>query len=224
MNKSFTKIMKIWLRMWLYVISAIGGGALFIIIYDWKNLSFPQISIAGFVVVLMVHVLEEWKFPGGFYYMYNSLFSHDETLLDHYPMSQVTDMITNLSGMITGMLFFFFCPANFSVILFLTICIAELVVHFVTGMKMKKYYAGCGKKSVYNPGWGTVLLGFLPLSIYMIWGLQNSDVTGRDIVIGIVLGIIVMLVEVMSPQVFLTDKNSPYAFTWGKGYFEKFVD
>ncbi len=224
MKNPFTKAMKTWLRMWLYVICAIGGGALFIAIYDWKNLSSSQISIAGFVVVLMFHVLEEWKFPGGFYYMYNSLFSHDETLLDHYPMSQMTDMITNTSGMITGMLFFFLCPKNFSVVIFLTVCVAELIVHFITGMKMKKYYASRGKKTVYNPGWGTVILGFLPLSIYMIWGLQNSNATGRDIMIGIGLGIVVMLVEVMSPHVFLINKNSPYAFTWGKGYFEKFED
>ena len=62
----------------------------------------PLGSKAGvFVAFIMAfHVLEEWKFPGGLHWFYNtSVFRpKDESLYDptRYPMSRLTDMVTNL--------------------------------------------------------------------------------------------------------------------------------
>lgn len=216
------KLTKVWLRMWLYVICIIGGGLLFLIAYNFHELSFAQISVGMFVVVLVIHVLEEWKLPGGFYYMYNLLFSPEKDLLDRYPMSQLTDMITNLSGVITGTLMFFLWANNISVILFLTISIVELIVHMIVGFMVKRKFSDKGKKTIYNPGWGTVLIGFVPLAVYMIIGLINAQPTLTEILLGILLGFIVMLVEVLAPNKLLTNRNTPFIYDWGKGYFEKF--
>ena len=62
----------------------------------------PLGSKAGvFVAFIMAfHVLEEWKFPGGLHWFYNtSVFRpKDESLYDptRYPMSRLTDMVTNV--------------------------------------------------------------------------------------------------------------------------------
>ncbi len=55
---------------------------------------------AMFVAVIMpLHVLEEWKFPGGLHIFYNVLLGPKEKekqQLNRYPMSRLTDMITNV--------------------------------------------------------------------------------------------------------------------------------
>ena len=51
------------------------------------------IVIAAISVLIPLHVIEEWVFPGGFHYHYNTVMKSKQ--LDRYPMSRLTDMLTN---------------------------------------------------------------------------------------------------------------------------------
>ncbi len=50
------------------------------------------------VIVLTLHVWEEWVIPGGFHYIYN--IASAPSLRGSYPMNKVTDMVTNFGGAI----------------------------------------------------------------------------------------------------------------------------
>ncbi|MGI6033476.1 MAG: hypothetical protein ACOX69_08680 [Coriobacteriales bacterium] len=83
---------------WLYcmlVLSIIGTVQLIVHWKDWGALR--KFGIFA-VIVLTFHVWEEWVIPGGFHWIYN--FSSEPSLRDRYPMSEVTDMITNFGGAI----------------------------------------------------------------------------------------------------------------------------
>ncbi|MGM9644319.1 MAG: hypothetical protein ACI3X1_04460, partial [Eubacteriales bacterium] len=60
-----------WLSIWLYVMAAIGivlGGCI------WKNRktwSTLNILCTLAIIVLILHVIEEWVLPGGLHYSYN---------------------------------------------------------------------------------------------------------------------------------------------------------
>lgn len=84
------KLIKLWLSVWLYVITAIGGflGALLICNRNVWPMHIT-LSVAA-DIALVLHVLEEWKFPGGFYYMYNLMHKSPEGIVDRYPMSQLS--------------------------------------------------------------------------------------------------------------------------------------
>ncbi|MFV0519230.1 MAG: HXXEE domain-containing protein, partial [Lachnospirales bacterium] len=53
------------------------------------------------VIVLVLHVIEEWVLPGGLHYSYN--ISHGSNVLGRYPMNRLTDMITNFGGVLFGL-------------------------------------------------------------------------------------------------------------------------
>ncbi|MGN1284828.1 MAG: hypothetical protein ACI4TY_05965 [Candidatus Limosilactobacillus intestinavium] len=59
--------------------------------HDWSNLN--KLG-ALTVIVLAFHVWEEWVIPGGFHYIYNL----HSAFPNRYPMSELTDMITNFGG------------------------------------------------------------------------------------------------------------------------------
>ena len=66
------------------MITAIGSGLTVTMIYNWSDWQWSTMLAVFFIIVLVVHVLEEWKFPGGFFYMYN--IQHDSNIPDRYPM------------------------------------------------------------------------------------------------------------------------------------------
>lgn len=73
-----------WLSIWLYVMAGI-AVALFIKVYKnrqtWDK---TNILCTLAVIVLVLHVIEEWALPGGLHYSYN--IAHNSTLLSRYPM------------------------------------------------------------------------------------------------------------------------------------------
>lgn len=86
--------MKIWLSVWLYVITAIGSVLMTLVVQNYRTWDL-YITLATLTsITLVLHVLEEWRFPGGFFYMYNKIMAGSQQY-DRYPMSQVTDMLTN---------------------------------------------------------------------------------------------------------------------------------
>lgn len=93
-------ILQGWLSIWLYVMAGIGFWLTWLVYKNRKVWDKVTIYCTLAVVVLVLHVLEEWVLPGGLHYSYN--FSHGSHILSRYPMNRLTDMITNFGGVVLG--------------------------------------------------------------------------------------------------------------------------
>ena len=110
----------------------------------------PLGSKAGvFVAFIMAfHVLEEWKFPGGLHWFYNtSVFRpKDESLYDptRYPMSRLTDMVTNVGlqwiPLVYAALCFFLPLSNAVALCVILLCVMELFAHTAGGVATYLWY------------------------------------------------------------------------------------
>ena len=122
-----------WLTIWLYVISGIGIYLVWLTYKNRKNWSTINILCTLAVVVLVLHVLEEWVLPGGLHYSYN--LSHGADILSCYPMNRLTDMITNFGGIVLGVVVLkvwgFRKPAAIAIMLF---SLFEVVIHVMIGI------------------------------------------------------------------------------------------
>ncbi len=217
-------IINAWLSIWLYVMVGIG---IFLGIKVWKNRkTWDKINILCTlaVIVLVLHVIEEWVFPGGLHYSYN--FSHSSTILSRYPMNRLTDMITNFGGVILGCVVLKFWgfrkPAGVAVMLFSAF---EVVIHVVIGISSLQTFGKYGMQTLYSPGLVTSLFGFLPVTIGLAAHLfkKENRATPRQWIMAIVamFGFCFLLINL--PEMVLGDENSPYAFT-DRGYYEKYAD
>ncbi|MFX1375202.1 MAG: HXXEE domain-containing protein [Promethearchaeota archaeon] len=225
------KVLNLWMKIWLYVMAA--GGIILILLvvvfwnqFDWATrlLYFPGIG-------LVLHVLEEWRFPGGFHYIYNLMKNSD--IPDRYPMNQVSDMLTNFGALIV---FFMSITIN-EIIIGVTpllaipsflFCLSEVIAHTFLSIRSNKVLNTKERKIIYNPGFLTTYLVFLPVSIGFIYifatGILQTLLT--DWLWGVVLLGCMGLLLITIPERVLQNKNSPYPFT-GKyefGYYKKYID
>ncbi len=217
-------IINAWLSVWLYVMAAIG---IFLAVKVWKNRKiWDKINILCTlaVIVLILHVIEEWVLPGGLHYSYN--FSHGSSDLARYPMNRLTDMITNFGGVLLGCIVLRFWgfrkPAGIAVMLFSAF---EVVIHVVIGINSLKTFGRYGMQIVYSPGLITSLFGFLPIAVFLAVHLfkKANRATIKQWVIAVVamFGFCFLLINL--PEMILGDENSPYAFT-DRGYYERFAE
>lgn len=216
------KIMKKWLSCWLYVISAIGASlaTLVVVNFDtWETYTSLAICVA---IVLVLHVLEEWKFPGGFYYAYNLNMKSSEDLLDRYPMSQVTDMITNFIPLIYCVAMLAIGMPYIAALSAFWFSIAEVVVHTASGITSKKHFKSKGKKTIYNPGLATSLFGFLPLAIGYIISFTQKAPTGKELLFSFLLCAALAIICIPVTEKLFKNKNTKFPYDWGKGYYAKF--
>lgn len=82
-----------WLSIWLYVMGAIGVILSYLIYKNRKTWSILNILCTLAVIVLILHVIEEWVLPGGLHYSYN--INHGSLLLSKYPMNRLTDIVVS---------------------------------------------------------------------------------------------------------------------------------
>lgn len=208
---------------WLYCMIIMSIILTVQLIVHWKDWTSIRKLGAFFVIVLTFHVWEEWVIPGGFHYIYN--ISSDAALRDRYPMSEVTDMITNFGGAIFWFIMteinkygrkMHFCETVFSYF--------EVVVHFLlayqsmTAFEAEGIYTG-----FYAPGLVTALCCWLPLGIAgTVWfvknGLHISDVVGGLIIMAIFTVLLVQL-----PERTLKSEDNPYVFD-NAGWYEQYTD
>ena len=81
-----------------------------------------------------------------------------------------------------------------------------------------------GKKTIYNPGLFTTLFGYLPIAIELVISFFTEAAPGfTDVILAIVCGGIMMGIALPGAEKVFKDKNTPYAYTWGHGYFEKYM-
>lgn len=219
--------------LWLVCLGALGVTVAILLVLNWNTWT-PGAKGGAFLAVIMpLHVLEEWKFPGGLHYIYNIIFGPKEfgsRYLDRYPMSRFTDMITNVGLAVIPLLYAI--PAqlcgrsNMVAICIIILSFGEVLAHTVVGGYSLKRYRKAGKTFIYCPGLFTAYTLFLPAGIYLC--AQLSHVTVEDVIGGVaamaVLGIVcVPLQEMPLKKWVLRQGDELFAFADPK-YYAKFVD
>lgn len=213
-----------WLSCWLYVIALISGIIIGILVLKWNEWNWLTRLFAMATALLPVHVLEEWKFPGGFHSMYNLMKGTEENLIDRYPMNQLSDMVTNLVGVIFGVVVLFLGVTPLFAMMQIFLCLAELFGHISGGVFVYKRFKSQGKKTIYNPGLFTTLLGYLPIMVGLIVSLclETHPVLYEYLLVlpcSIALGALSLPIA----ERLFKSKESPYPFSWGDGYFSKYL-
>lgn len=216
-------IINAWLSIWLYVILGIGIYLVIKVYQNRNNWDKINIFCTLAVVVLVLHIIEEWVFPGGLHYSYN--FTHNSTDLARYPMNRLTDMITNFGGILLGCIVLKFWgfrkPAGIAVMLF---SFFEVVIHIVIGINSLNTFGKYGMQILYSPGLVTSLFGFLPIAVGLLFHLlkkeNRANIKQWVIAIVVMFGFCFLLINL--PEMILGSEDSPYVFT-NRGYYEQFA-
>lgn len=215
------KILKKWLDVWIYVILLIAVILIGFLIYNWSVWNFQTKIFALATILLPFHVVEEWYVPGGFHTMYNLM--QKSEMPDRYPMNRLSDMWTNFIGVIFGCIVLAIGINPIFMIMQLFLCCAEIYGHTSGGIFAYKTFKSKGKKTIYSPGSFTTLIGYIPITVCII----VSFFTGQaplwwQIVVGLLGSIVLGAFSLKVVENICKDKNTPYGYTWGDGYFTKF--
>lgn len=207
---------------WLYVMAAIGILMTTLLVRNWKKWDWSNRLGTIAVIVLVLHVMEEWVLPGGFHYIYNIGSAYP----DKYPMNQLTDMITNLGATILGMVVLlkwgFRAQAGIAIGIF---SLFEFVIHMYLASKSLAEFGTAGQTTFYAPGLVTACIGFLPVAIvFLVCFIRHkSKPNVKQWAGGIAALVIGSLLLVQLPEALLKNENSPYVFE-DHGYYEQFID
>lgn len=216
------RLAKEWLSCWLYVTTLIAGVILGIMIISWHVWDMQTKLVAMGTILLAVHVLEEWHFPGGFHTMYNLMAKSD--IPDRYPMNQLSDMWTNLIGILFGCFCLIVGVTPLLVTMQLLLCIGEVQGHLTGGVFVKKRFREKGKRTIYNPGLFTTLFGYIPLAVAIIVSyFAQQPPTLREVVLAIIFAAILGGIALPGAEKLCKSKDTPYGYDWGDGYFEKYM-
>lgn len=214
-------------RAWIAVEEAIAALMLIALLLNWKTWNGELKTLAFIVILIPLHVLEEWIFPGGFHYQYN-LVVYRSDLPNTYPMCRLSDMYTNMLATIFYAVLTIICilkdgHVSPGILLGTSIfSVLELFMHTWMGTKMYHHFKPCGKKTIYGPGSVTAYLGFLPLGIFSFYYIKHQEITATDLSICIGVLLYIALICILIPENTIKSRNTPYNFE-NAGYFERFL-
>lgn len=214
-------------RAWIIAELIIAVAMMATILATWNIWGTDLKIIASITVLIPLHVVEEWVFPGGFHYQYNiSLYKSDKP--NHYPMCRLSDMFTNILATILFVALTIVCAVcggtvNVGILMGTAVFSAlELFMHTFMGIKMYRRFKSKGKTTIYGPGSITAYFGFVPLGIIAIINIIGKSIISMDILIcsGILfyIGIICILI----PENIIKNKYTKYNFE-NAGYFDRFL-
>ncbi len=218
---------------WLIFISVTGVITAICAAIFWDKMPLGAQGCVFAAVIMPFHVLEEWKFPGGLHYFYNTLLGPKgpgKGDLSRYPMSRLTDMITNVGLQWIPLVYLVICLftdlSNAAALCMMIFCFIEVLAHTSAGIITYIKYHSQGKKTLYNPGFGTSYMMFLPAGIYLACRLEN--ITGSDwlwcaILFVIMLAISIPLTETPLKKWVMKQETGAFSFEDAK-YYKKFAD
>jgi hypothetical protein len=158
------------------------------------------------LISLFIHQFEEYRFPGGFPRMMNTvMFASDQP--DRFPLNSNTALLINLG---VGW-FFYLLAALFGEKLIwlgmaaILVSTGNFIAHtFLFNIKGKTHY---------SPGMATAILLFLPISIYFFFLVITRNLASPlDWVLGFVLGIALNYLGILKMIDRLKNKNTVYIF------------
>ncbi len=197
----------------------------------WESIPLGGKGAVFVAIIMPFHVLEEWKFPGGLHIFYNVLLGpkqKEKQQLDRYPMSRLTDMITNVGLQWIPLVYLFLCfftdLSNAVALCMMLLSFIEVLVHTGAGIMTWMWLKKDGKKTIYHPGIATSWMMFFPAGIYVAVHLEN--VTGHDWLWTAILFIIMMLICIPLTETPLKkwvakQEKGDFAFADAK-YYEKY--
>ncbi len=212
---------KIWLAIWLYMMILVSGIIIGTTICKWREWDLQQKLFAFATALLPIHVLEEWYFPGGFHTMYNLM--ANSKYPDRYPMNQMSDMFTNLIGVLFGCIVLSVGANSFFCVMQLFLCGAEVFGHFSGGIYLRRLFKNQGKRTIYSPGMGTVLIGYIPIAVGIVVSFRGSSApTALEFILAVLCGILLGGISLKVPEKLLKSETTPYGYTWGDGYLSQY--
>ncbi len=215
------KVGKCWLAGWLYLMVMVSGIVMGITMVKWQTWGLQQKWFAAATALLPLHVLEEWYFPGGFHTMYNLMAKSD--CPDRYPMNQMSDMWTNLIGVLFGCIVLVVGVNPFFCVMQLFLCGAEVFGHVSGGIYLYRQFKSRGKRTIYSPGLATTMLGYVPIGVGIIVSFfVESAPTLLEFVLALCCGVMLGGLSLNLPEKLLKDENTPYGYTWGDGYLSRY--
>lgn len=215
-------------RAWIYVSCVLSAAMFCWMLVCWNEWSTALKVLASIAVLIPVHVVEEWVFPGGFHYQYNiGLYKSDAP--DRYPMCRLTDMITNLGATLMYIGFVIYCVCNSGevpnglILGTVGFCALEMILHTFFGIKMYFRFRSAGKKTIYGPGSITAYWCFVPLGVIGWHCIADSIFTSTDWwVAGGVLAAI-GCVWILGAELLFRRRDTAYYFLTA-GYYERFLN
>lgn len=213
-------------RRWIKFGCVVSAVMLVCILGFWNSWGTDLKILASVAVLIPLHVVEEWVFPGGFHYQYNVTIYHSDRP-DRYPMCRLSDMFTNLITTFIYVALVIYSLATGSVhpgflIGTAIFSLLELVGHTLFGAMMYFKFRSKGKTTIYGPGSITAYFGFGPIFVLSLYCLQGSTITALDWVLGIGLLLCIAIFCILIPENVIKDKDSKYYFK-SAGYFDRFL-
>ena len=214
-------------RYWIHLSLCIAAVMTAVILIYWNEWSTPLKGLAAIAVILPVHVVEEWVFPGGFHYQYN-LFTYNSKLPDRYPMSRLTDCITNLSGTVLFALLALWyawsgdeVPAA-PVMMTIGLCILEVIIHSIFGVMAWLRFRPVGKTTIYGVGSVTAYFCFGVLGVILSYSLAEYQLTATDWLYGALELLALLFFCIILPQEAAKNRDTRFIFP-SAGYYERYV-
>ncbi len=216
------KIGTLWLSLWLYLMIMVSGIIIGVTIGNRQIWELQQQLFAAATALLPIHVLEEWYFPGGFHTMYNLMAKSNHP--DRYPMNRMSDMFTNLIGVIFGCVVLSVGVTPFFCVMQLFLCCAEVFGHFSGGLFLYRQFKSKGKRTVYSPGMATTIFGYVPLAVGIVISFfTQSAPTITELAVAIACGVVLGGISLNLPEKLLKNESTPYGYTEGDGYLNKYL-
>jgi len=143
---------------WIIFICITGVVAAVAAAIFWEDMPLGAKGGIFAAVIMPFHVLEEWKFPGGLHHFYNVILGPkdgEKRQLDRYPMSRLTDMITNIGlqwiPLVYLVICFFTDLSNAAALCIMFLCFIEVLAHTSAGIFTYFLLRKDGKKTIYHP-------------------------------------------------------------------------
>ena len=198
-----------------------------VILFYWNEWSTPLKGLAAIAVILPVHVVEEWVFPAGFHYQYN-IFAYRSDQPDRYPMSRLSDTITNLSGtFLFALLALWYAwsgdevPAA-PVMMTIGLCILEVIIHTYFGVMAWLRFRKVGKTTIYGVGSVTAYFCFGVLGIILSYSLVEYQLTATDWLYGALELLALVFSCILLPELLTKSRDTKFIFP-SAGYYERFI-
>lgn len=213
-------------RAWIMFGNCITAVMTVLILINWQNWSDELKVIAGVAALIPIHVIEEWVFPGGFHFQYNTfLYKSDQP--DRYPMCRKSDMITNLEATFLYMVLTLICvikgEVNTGMIMgTIGFCALEVFLHTLFGSLAYFRYKSKGKTTIYGPGSITAYLGFGVFGVIMCHAMQGRTITTNDWIICVIILSIIAFCCILIPENLIKKKDNGFFFK-SNGYFDRFL-
>ena len=181
-----------------------------------------RVDFGGGLIVIVAHIHEEERFPGGFGYMFNVLISKSD-VPDRYPMSPLIAVLVDVSA-----IFVLFVPALFFPDLIwlgfapMFLLVMEFVMHGSIGVFVQWRRRGL---SIYNPGLATAcVMGAVGIS-YIVVVVSNELMSGRDWLFAALYYVAAMIVCLGIPEYGLRSRSTRWAFDHDHylGYYKRYT-